>query len=99
MAVRLPSINAATNAFAIAAVLVAAILVVGRSLRAQNDPGYFLNVSYDPTRELYRDVNKAFVAKYARETGRSIKIRQSHGGSSRQARAVIGGSPADVVTL
>jgi sulfate/thiosulfate-binding protein len=99
MAVRLPSTNAATNAFAIAAVLVAAILVVGRSLRAQNDPGDFLNVSYDPTRELYRDVNKAFVAKYARETGRSIKIRQSHGGSSRQARAVIGGAPADVVTL
>jgi hypothetical protein len=52
MAVRLPSTSAALNAFAIAAVLVAGILVVGTSLRAQDDPGDFLNMSYDPTREL-----------------------------------------------
>jgi sulfate/thiosulfate-binding protein len=58
-----------------------------------------LNVSYDPTRELYADINKAFAAKYQAETGKSIEIKQSHGGSGRQARSVIDGLPADVVTL
>ena len=58
-----------------------------------------LNVSYDPTRELYADINKAFAAKFQAETGKSIEIKQSHGGSGRQARSVIDGLPADVVTL
>src|SRR6267378_4151126 len=58
-----------------------------------------LNVSYDPTRELYVDLNKAFGAKYKAETGKTIEIKQSHGGSGRQARAVIDGLAADVVTL
>ena len=58
-----------------------------------------LNVSYDPTRELYADFNKAFAAAYQKETGRSIEIKQSHGGSGAQARAVIDGLKADVVTL
>jgi sulfate/thiosulfate transport system substrate-binding protein len=58
-----------------------------------------LNVSYDPTRELYVEINKAFAAKYAETTGKSVDIRQSHGGSGRQARAVIDGLAADVVTL
>src|ERR1700756_213090 len=58
-----------------------------------------LNVSYDPTRELYADFNKAFAAAYQKETGKSIEIRQSHGGSGAQARAVIDGLQADVVTL
>jgi sulfate transport system substrate-binding protein len=58
-----------------------------------------LNVSYDPTRELYVDFNKAFAAAYQKETGKSVEIKQSHGGSGSQARAVIDGLQADVVTL
>jgi sulfate transport system substrate-binding protein len=58
-----------------------------------------LNVSYDPTRELYTDFNKAFAAAYQKDTGKSVEIRQSHGGSGAQARAVIDGLQADVVTL
>lgn len=58
-----------------------------------------LNVSYDPTRELYVDFNKAFASAYQKETGKSIEIKQSHGGSGSQARAVIDGLQADVVTL
>jgi sulfate/thiosulfate transport system substrate-binding protein len=58
-----------------------------------------LNVSYDPTRELYGEFNKAFAAAYQKETGKSVDIKQSHGGSGSQARAVIDGLQADVVTL
>lgn len=58
-----------------------------------------LNVSYDPTRELYVDFNKAFAAAYQKETGKSVEIKQSHGGSGAQARSVIDGLQADVVTL
>lgn len=58
-----------------------------------------LNVSYDPTRELYSDFNKAFSAAYQKDTGKSIEIKQSHGGSGSQARSVIDGLQADVVTL
>jgi len=58
-----------------------------------------LNVSYDPTRELYAQVNKAFAAKWKAQTGEDITIQQSHGGSGAQARSVIEGLPADVVTL
>jgi sulfate/thiosulfate-binding protein len=58
-----------------------------------------LNASYDPTRELYVDFNKAFAAAYQKETGKSVEIKQSHGGSGSQARGVIDGLQADVVTL
>ncbi|HET7537349.1 MAG TPA: sulfate ABC transporter substrate-binding protein [Candidatus Didemnitutus sp.] len=58
-----------------------------------------LNVSYDPTRELYTDFNKAFAAHWKQQTGDDVTIKQSHGGSGKQARAVIDGLPADVVTL
>ena len=58
-----------------------------------------LNVSYDPTRELYRKLNRAFVEEYEQEHGITVRVRQSHGGSGSQARAVIDGIPADVVTL
>jgi sulfate/thiosulfate-binding protein len=58
-----------------------------------------LNVSYDPTRELYRDFNTAFIAQWKKETGETIKINQSHGGSGKQSRSVIDGLEADVVTL
>jgi sulfate transport system substrate-binding protein len=58
-----------------------------------------LNVSYDPTRELWREINGKFSASYAKEAGVTLTIKQSHGGSSTQARAVIDGLEADVVTL
>jgi sulfate transport system substrate-binding protein len=58
-----------------------------------------LNVSYDPTRELYAELNAAFAAKWEAEKGQSIEIKQSHGGSGKQARSVIDGLEADVVTL
>jgi sulfate transport system substrate-binding protein len=58
-----------------------------------------LNVSYDPTRELYRDVNEAFAKQWKEKTGQTVTIRQSHGGSGKQARSVIDGLEADVVTL
>ena len=58
-----------------------------------------LNVSYDPTRELYEDYNQAFASYWKTKTGDDVKINQSHGGSGKQARAVIDGLEADVVTL
>jgi sulfate transport system substrate-binding protein len=58
-----------------------------------------LNVSYDPTRELYQDVNKAFGDFWKNQTGETVTVEQSHGGSGKQARAVIDGLDADVVTL
>src|SRR5688572_6317737 len=58
-----------------------------------------LNVSYDPTRELWRDLNERFTAAYQQQTGLLLTIHQSHGGSSTQARSVIDGLEADVVTL
>src|SRR5215831_373923 len=58
-----------------------------------------LNVSYDPTRELYSAVNAAFARQWEARTGQKVTIDQSHGGSGKQARAVIDGLEADVVTL
>ena len=67
--------------------------------QANADTINLLNVSYDPTRELYEDVNEAFQKEWKEETGQTVKIQQSHGGSGKQGRAVIDGLPADVVTL
>src|SRR6185369_16922797 len=58
-----------------------------------------LNVSYDPTRELYEDFNVAFAKHWKEKTGDTLKIEQAHGGSGKQARSVIDGLSADVVTL
>src|SRR5262245_57559008 len=58
-----------------------------------------LNVSYDPTRELYQEFNAAFAKYWKAKTGQDVSIRQSHGGAAKQARAVIDGLEADVVTL
>jgi sulfate/thiosulfate transport system substrate-binding protein len=69
------------------------------SSAAAEDPRDILNVSYDVSRELYADIDKAFVAKYKAETGKEITVNQSHGGSSKQARAVLDGLRADVVTF
>src|SRR5262245_7413962 len=73
-------------------------VAAGTSGRGERET-VLLNVSYDPTRELWRDLNDAFVARYEQETGTRLTIHQSHGGSSSQARAVIDGLDADVVTL
>jgi sulfate/thiosulfate-binding protein len=58
-----------------------------------------LNVSYDPTRELYKDINAAFARQWKAQSGQDVEIKQSHGGSAKQARSVIDGLEADVVTL
>src|ERR1700761_2234964 len=73
-----------------------ATAVAGRAVAAE---GSLLNVSYDPTRELYRDVNRAFIAAWQAKGGDRITVSQSHGGSGAQARAVLDGLQADVVTL
>ncbi len=69
------------------------------ALAAQAKDVTLLNVSYDPTRELYVDFNKAFAAHWKAKTGDTVTVRQSHGGSGKQARSVIDGLDADVVTL
>jgi sulfate/thiosulfate-binding protein len=66
---------------------------------AQAAPVQILNVSYDPTRELYKDINSAFARQWQAQAKQQVTIKQSHGGSGKQARAVIDGLPADVVTL
>jgi sulfate transport system substrate-binding protein len=78
------------------AILAASALLTGAAHAADLT---LLNVSYDPTRELYVDVNKAFAAKYKADTGKTVEVKQSHGGSGKQARSVIDGLQADVVTL
>src|SRR6478752_6400239 len=79
--------------------LAAAVFVGGVGQAAQAKEITLLNVSYDPTRELYVDFNKAFAEYWKKKTGDDVKINQSHGGSGRQARSVIDGLSADVVTL
>jgi sulfate/thiosulfate transport system substrate-binding protein len=79
-------------------VLVVLLLMLGPGVRAQTEVS-LLNVSYDPTRELYQEINSAFAAFWEAKTRHKITIKQSHGGSGKQARAVIDGLEADVVTL
>jgi sulfate transport system substrate-binding protein len=74
-------------------------LGAGGPAQAQRQPVTLLNVSYDPTRELYQEVNAAFARHWKAKTGQAVTIRQSHGGSGKQARSVIDGLEADVVTL
>jgi sulfate transport system substrate-binding protein len=66
---------------------------------AASEPTTLLNVSYDPTRELYRDFDRAFIKAWKARTGETIAVNQSHNGSGASARAVLDGLPADVVTL
>jgi len=75
----------------------AVALFLGASAQAQTVT--LLNVSYDPTRELYQDANAAFGKSWKARTGQDVTVQQSHGGSGKQARAVIDGLEADVVTL
>src|SRR3954465_13330245 len=79
--------------------LASAVFIGGSAGVAQAAEVTLLNVSYDPTRELYVDFNKSFAEYWKKKTGDTVKIKQSHGGSGRQARSVIDGLAADVVTL
>jgi len=78
--------------------LLSIALAAGTAAAAAKDIT-LLNVSYDPTRELYQDVNKAFAAHWKAKTGDTVTVKTSHGGSGKQARSVIDGLEADVVTL
>jgi len=78
----------------------AAALVAGLgTAQAQPAPVTLLNVSYDPTRELYVEINQAFAQQWKAKTGQDVTIKQSHGGSGKQARSIIDGLDADVATL
>jgi len=76
-----------------------ALAALGPVARAAAPGTTLLNVSYDPTRELYKEINAAFAAQWKAKTGQAVTVNQSHGGSGKQARAVIDGLEADVVTL
>ena len=81
-------------------ILLSLVMILGIALPAvAKDELTLLNVSYDPTRELYQEFNAAFTKYWKEKTGQTVTIQQSHGGSSKQARAVIDGLEADVVTL
>ena len=85
---------------ALSALLLVVVAVVLQQSAAVAATGVtLLNVSYDVTREFYRDFNTAFIAHWKEKTGETITVNQSHGGSSKQARSVIDGLPADVVTM
>jgi sulfate transport system substrate-binding protein len=80
-------------------VLLASLLHAGAGAAPPSDAVSLLNVSYDVSREFYRDYNAAFVAHWSALTGQTLTVNQSHGGSSRQARSVLDGLEADVVTM
>jgi sulfate transport system substrate-binding protein len=86
------------RAVAVAAAAVIVGMLVGTSVASATEVT-LLNVSYDPTRELYVDYNAAFAKYWKAKTGQDVKVNQSHGGSGKQARSVIDGLQADVVTL
>ena len=89
--------NTKTHLRPIIVVVAAVALLLAWPVAAKNIT--LLNVSYDPTRELYEEFNAAFARHWQTETGDTVEVRQSHGGSGKQARAVIDGLEADVVTL
>ena len=86
------------NRLTVAATLLASSVLASRRL-AQPAPVTLLNVSYDPTRELYVEFNAAFAKHWKAKTGQDVTIKQSHGGSGKQARSIIDGLDADVATL
>jgi sulfate/thiosulfate transport system substrate-binding protein len=83
----------------LAAALAGALAVPALPVFAQQPPVTLLNVSYDPTRELYVEFNQAFAKYWKGKTGQDVTIKQSHGGSGKQARSIIDGLEADVATL
>ena len=91
-----------TTLLALAALILMPLAGCSRAGNQEGDKGgriELLNVSYDPTRELYKAINTAFAAKWKADTGQTIRIQMSHGGSGKQSRSVIDGLQADVVTL
>lgn len=87
------------NVVGVIAVVLAGAVITVKNL-PEDTPNHILNVSYDPTREVYAELDKNFVEAYAKQTGTTLDIKQSHGGSGRQARNVIDGSEkANVVSL
>jgi sulfate/thiosulfate transport system substrate-binding protein len=90
-----PMLISSRRALTFGAAALALALSVGSALADKT----LLNVSYDPTREFYKEYNEAFAAEWKAKTGEVVTINQSHGGSGKQARAVIDGLDADVVTL
>ena len=89
--------NAEVNVFRYVTLLLFLMGMFGTAFAQQHVT--LLNVSYDPTREFYQDYNAAFARYWKAKTGQEVTVNQSHGGSGKQARAVIDGLPADVVTL
>jgi sulfate/thiosulfate transport system substrate-binding protein len=88
------------NVVGIVAIVIAAILVTGKHLHGDTSQNQILNVSYDPTRELFAILDKSFVEQYRQRTGVALEVNQSHGGSGRQVREVIDGKQrANVVSL
>jgi sulfate/thiosulfate transport system substrate-binding protein len=79
--------------------IVAAISATALPVAGSEGSVSIMNVSYDPTRELYKDFNQAFAKCWAKQTDQKVNVRMSHGGSGKQARSVIDGLDADVVTL
>jgi sulfate/thiosulfate transport system substrate-binding protein len=84
---------------ATAYIVASAVWLAAGGIVREQTPTELLNVSCDPTRELWRDINERFIARYEQERGVRLSIRMSHGGSANQARSVIDGLQADVVTL
>ena len=80
-------------------IVIGALGLLLSSGSARADGVTLLNASYDPTREFYQEINEAFAKGYLAKTGQAVTIHQSHGGSGKQARSVIDGLEADVVTL
>jgi len=91
-------LNKILNLIATVGVLIAAVTLIG-VLPASAKEITLLNVSYDPTRELYTEYNVAFAKYWKEKTGDTVTVQQSHGGSGKQARSVIDGLQADIVTL
>src|SRR5476649_1603778 len=79
--------------------LAASAAMLGLPLQAQAADTVLLNASYDVTRELFKDINPAFIADWKKNTGETLTVNQSHGGSSKQARSVADGMEASVVTM
>ena len=88
-----------TRRFVVTSLLATSALVLGLPLQASAATPVLLNASYDVARELFKEINPAFVAEYKKSTGETVNINQSHGGSSKQARSVADGMEAAVVTM
>ncbi|MDR7051414.1 sulfate transport system substrate-binding protein [Duganella sp. 3397] len=88
-----------TRRFVVTSLLATSALLLGLPLQASAATPVLLNASYDVARELFKEINPAFVAEYKKSTGETVNINQSHGGSSKQARSVADGMEAAVVTM